>query len=88
MKGMLDRIEEGKYAVILAEEAGKEFVINKGRLPDGVQVNDWLEFNVHGEDIFNIQIDKQKSSNRQEKSEMLRNRVRSRSKGSKFKRQQ
>ncbi|QTM98991.1 DUF3006 family protein [Sediminibacillus dalangtanensis] len=86
MKGMLDRIEDEKFAVILVEEEGKEFVIDVRLLPKGVKVNDWLEFTVQEGDIANIRIDKRKTSNRQENSEALRDQVRSRSRGSKFKR--
>ncbi|SDL88306.1 DUF3006 domain-containing protein [Sediminibacillus halophilus] len=86
MKGVLDRIEDEKFAVILAEEEGKEFVTDKRLLPEGAKVHDRLEFTVHEGDIENIRIDKQKTSNRQENAEMLRDRMRSRSKGSKFKR--
>ncbi|WP_053220097.1 DUF3006 domain-containing protein [Virgibacillus senegalensis] len=86
MKGILDRFEDDKFAVILSEEEEKEFILEKNQLPEGAQVHDWLDFTVKDNEIISIQIDKQKTKAKKEESETMRNRLRGKSKGSKFKR--
>ncbi|SDJ80530.1 DUF3006 domain-containing protein [Sediminibacillus albus] len=86
MKGVLDRIEDGKHAVILVEGTGREFVVSKELLPKGSSVHDWLEVTIEDNQVTAVKLDKETTKNEQEKSEALINRVRAKSKGSMFKR--
>ncbi|WP_100398777.1 DUF3006 domain-containing protein [Bacillus sp. FJAT-44742] len=85
-KGVLDRIVDDKYAVILAEDIGKEYVINKEELPQGSSTGDWFVLTIEKEKVTKLSLDREHA---QQMSERIRNKmekVRAKGKGSKFKR--
>ncbi|MCT2537707.1 DUF3006 domain-containing protein [Aquibacillus koreensis] len=86
MKGVLDRIEDGKYAVIIAEEVNKQFVILKDRLPNESQVSDWFDLQVEGDKIIDIQFDQLTTREKEAQIKNTRQRVQRKKTGSKFKR--
>jgi hypothetical protein len=86
MKGVLDRIEDNKFAVILVDELRKEFVIPKDQLPDGTKPNAWLDLTITDDNITSVRLNKEATSVEEEKVENMMNKLRSKSRGSKFKR--
>gem|GEM_PF-3060358 len=85
MKGILDRFE-GEKAVILIEEDHTEMIINKNELPANSKVDTIFKISKsngsHQIDSIDLAATKQAS----QKSSDLMNKLRSKSKGSKFKR--
>jgi hypothetical protein len=86
MKGVLDRIEDNKFAVILVDELRKEFVIPKDQLPDGTKPNAWLDLTITDDNITSVRLNKEATSVEEEKVENMMNKLLSKSRGSKFKR--
>lgn len=86
MKGYLDRIEENKLAIILVEDLHREFVIPVAELPEGSKPQTWFNLVIFQDKIISIHIDHETSTSEQEKVSDLLSKLRSKSKGSKFKR--
>ena len=85
MKGILDRIEGGRHAVILVEEEGVELVLPANLLPEGSQVNSW--FTIDAEDgQLAVTLDQETSNAKSVQAEELMTRLRTKKKGSRFKR--
>lgn len=85
MKGILDRIEDGRHAVILLEEEGIELVLPADRLPEGSQVNSWFTIDEENGQLAVI-LDEKTSLAKEEQAEELMARLRTKKKGSRFKR--
>lgn len=85
MKGILDRIEDGRHAVILVEEEGIELVLPADRLPEGSQVNSWFTIDEENGQLAVI-LDEKTSLAKEEQAEELMARLRTKKKGSRFKR--
>ena len=85
MKGYLDRIEDYKFAVILVEECNKEFIIPKNELPEGSVVNSYFDLTIEKNKIKSIKLSEQTTIVEQKKVDELMSKLRSQSKGSKFK---
>lgn len=85
MKGMLDRFE-GDKAVLLVEEAKKEWIIEQEQLPAGSKKGSWFTIEVTGEKVDSISIDSQLTKEKNQKVDDLMQAIRSQSTGSKFKR--
>jgi hypothetical protein len=85
IKGYLDRIEDNQYAVILVEEMKKEFIIPKEYLPQGSKEDSYFEIIIENEKITSIELDEQTTLSEQEKVDDMMTKLRSKSKGSKFK---
>ncbi|ERN51284.1 DUF3006 domain-containing protein [Alkalihalophilus marmarensis] len=86
VNGVLDRIVDSEYGVILVEELDKEYVVKKEMLPDGVSEGDWLTLLVEGGEIQSVEIDLVKTESVKSKVEAQVERLRKKSKGSRFKR--
>ncbi|GGF19202.1 hypothetical protein GCM10010954_17440 [Halobacillus andaensis] len=86
MKAVFDRLEEGKYAVLLVEDHHKEFVLNKDDLPKGSKPNDWFEVTIEGDQVTSIKQDPEAAAAQEKKVKDKRNQLKKRSKGSRFKR--
>ena len=84
--GVLDRIEDGKYGVVLVEELKKEFILEKEKLPSGTKEGMWLCMVVDKDEIQSIEIDKVKTDQVEQKVQAQLERIRKRRTGSKFKR--
>jgi hypothetical protein len=85
MKGYLDRIEENKLAIILVEELNREFVIPVEELPEGTQPQTWFDLVIIQDQIISIHMNHEKTASEQEKVSSVLSKLRSKSKGSKFK---
>jgi len=85
-KGIIDRIEDDKTAVILVETENSEYVVPKKILPGGAKEGSWLSFTVHNQEIINIEIDQIKTAETLYHAKNQLDRIRKKSKGSKFKR--
>jgi hypothetical protein len=85
MKGILDRFE-GELAVILMEEAKEEITVKKKNLPPGSGINTIFTLTKQ-EGTYQITgIDSEATAQEKEKSASLTEKLRAKSKGSKFKR--
>lgn len=85
IKGYLDRIEDNQFAVILAEEIKKEFIIPVEDLPEGSKEKSYFEITIKNDKITSMKLDEQTTQTEQEKVDDLLSKLRSKSKGSKFK---
>lgn len=86
MKGILDRIENGRQAVILIEEEQREIIFPADRLPPGSKVNSWFDIVVENEEITSISLDVETAAAKERQVQSLLKRLRSRRSGSRFKR--
>lgn len=85
MKGVLDRIEN-QLAVILIEDINKEIIIPMKDLPPNSQEGTWFDLEELEGEIKIISIDHDLTQKEAQKSQDLLNQLRTKSKGSKFKR--
>lgn len=85
MKGILDRIEDERHAVILVEEEGIELVLPANRLPEGSQVNSWFTIDAENGQLA-VTLDEETSMAKSGQAEKLMTRLRTKKKGSRFKR--
>jgi hypothetical protein len=63
----------------------KEFIIPKEELPDGSKENSYFEITIENEKITSLELDEQTTLSEQEQVEDMIHKLRSKSKGSKFK---
>ncbi|WP_100400996.1 DUF3006 domain-containing protein [Bacillus sp. FJAT-44742] len=85
-KGVLDRIVDDHFAVILAEEIRKEFVLRREELPQGSSPGDWFVLTIKGEKITNLSFDNVQTQKMEERIQRKVEKVREKKRGSKFKR--
>ncbi len=85
-KGVIDRIEDEKYAVILVETEGSEYVVLKDRLPEGAKEGSWLKFTVVKQEITQMKLEQHQTDVAHRNAKDQLNRIRKKSKGSKYKR--
>lgn len=86
VKGNLDRIVDGKHAVIIVEELGKEFVVDVERLPTGSKEGAWFNLTINDDTIESIVLDEQYTAKKEKDIENKVNKLRKRSSGSRFQR--
>jgi hypothetical protein len=67
------------------EELKKEFIIPKEDLPDGSKENSYFKITIVNEKITSMELDEQSTLSEQEKVDNMMTKLRSKSKGSKFK---
>ena len=85
MKGYFDRMEENQHAVILVEEINEQFLINQSKLPAGSQTGMWFDLTLKDGNILSIQHSTQTSLSANQKTNDLMEKIRLKSKGSKYK---
>lgn len=85
MKGYLDRIEDNEFAVILVEELKKEFILRKEELPEGSTIQSYYDLVIENDEITSIKLDLEMSLAKQQNVNDLMQKLRAKSKGSKFK---
>ena len=85
MKGYLDRIEDLQFAVILVEEINKEFIFQKDELPEGTTVKSYFDLTIENDKITSIKLNEETTNAEQQKVDDMMSKLRSKSKGSKFK---
>ncbi len=86
MKGMLDRIEDGQFAVILIEGLQKEVTLPVSWLPEGSHVNSWFNIELEGEKITSIALDTETTAVQADKAFELMGRLKAKQRKSRFKR--
>lgn len=86
MKGILDRIEDGRFAVILIEEVRREMILPVECLPEGSAVHSWFDIELEGEEIKSISHDANMEAFKERQAGALMEKLRSRKRGSRFKR--
>ncbi|ANU16020.1 hypothetical protein BBI11_02610 [Planococcus maritimus] len=86
MRGVLDRFEDGGVAVIIAEQAGREFRVPLRYLPEGSRQGMWFTLSIEAGQVVDIEADLTQTAERTDKAEQLMARLRSKSTGSRFKR--
>ncbi|MGJ9385552.1 DUF3006 domain-containing protein [Salipaludibacillus sp. CF4.18] len=85
-EGVLDRIVDGKFATILIEEIGEEFTLDVSELPDGSKEGMWFFITLSGDKIVSLEMNNKKTTDVENRVEEQLNRMRAKSKGSRFKR--
>lgn len=85
MKGYLDRIEDGGKAVVILEEEGFELILPFIHLPEGSRVNSWFRI-TEEKGNFSFVLDEEEQTRRMRLSNDLTRRLKMKSKGSRFKR--
>ncbi|AQU78104.1 DUF3006 domain-containing protein [Planococcus faecalis] len=85
MKGILDRIEDGRYAVILVEAEKLELILPFDYLPAGSHINSWFTIDAENRQL-SIILDEETSLIKNQQTKELMDRLRMRKKGSRFKR--
>ncbi|MDE4084884.1 DUF3006 domain-containing protein [Planococcus maritimus] len=86
MRGVLDRFEDGGVAVIIAEQAGREFHVPLRYLPEGSRAGMWFTLSIESGRVVDIEADLTQTNERADKAEELLARLRSKNTGSRFKR--
>ncbi|AQQ54766.1 DUF3006 domain-containing protein [Planococcus lenghuensis] len=74
VSGVLDRIE-GNIAVIIAEEAGRQFEVPVSNLPKGSQEQDWFWLKIKGEELIAIGLDETIKLEKEQTADRLINRL-------------
>lgn len=82
---MLDRFESNQ-AVVLVEEINKEWIIEQDKLPAGSKEGDWFTLEINGDEIDSITKNPQLTEQKSQMVDDLMQSIRSKSTGSKFKR--
>ncbi|MDQ0429789.1 hypothetical protein QOZ98_002617 [Planomicrobium stackebrandtii] len=85
MKGILDRIEDGIHAVILVEDEGLELVLPANCLPEGSRIYSWFTIDAENGQLA-VTLDEETSLMKKRRAEELMARLRTKKKGSRFKR--
>lgn len=86
MKGVLDRMEDGKWAVILLEEVNREIIVPAAELPEGSRIKSWFDIDFDDSGIVSIELDPRSTAIKEQRVEQLMRNLRSRRSGSRFKR--
>lgn len=87
MKGILDRIVDGRYAVILIEEAQREIVLPADCLPEGSEIHSWFDIELDGEEVKSISRDVETEAAKEQQVDALMEKLRAKKGGSRFKRE-
>ncbi len=85
MKGILDRIEDCRFAVILVEDEELELILPADRLPKGSQIHSWFIIGSENGQLA-ITLDAETSFIRARQVEELMSQLRTKKKKSRFKR--
>lgn len=87
MKGVLDRIVDGKHAVILVEEVGREYVLDVSRLPNNSKEGVWYDLTIEDDEIVEMRINEETQEEMEKKINNIMDKLRNKNKsGSRFKR--
>lgn len=86
MRGVIDRLTDNNQAVILIESINEELVISRDELPEGAQAQDWVILERTDESYKVVAVDKEKTKRQKDHIQSLQEKLRARSRGSKFRR--
>lgn len=85
VEAVVDRISEGKHAVILIESHGKEIVVDVREIDLALKAGDWLDLQLDDNDkIIEIAVNQRLTEEKASKIESVMDRLKKR-KGSKYK---
>ncbi|MBP1971119.1 hypothetical protein J2Z83_003258 [Virgibacillus natechei] len=84
MKGILDRFEDNQKAVILLEEINEEWIASIENLPDGSEEGTAFHIEKVDGEFQIIAIDHESTRDKAQQSSDLMEKLRAKSKGSKF----
>lgn len=87
MKGMLDRIEDGRYAVILIDEEKREVILPADCLPEGSEIHSWFDIELDGEEVKSISRNVEAEAAKEQRVDALMEKLRAKKRGSRFKRE-
>lgn len=79
-RAVIDRIVDGKYAVLLIGENEEEKIISCSLLPEGVIEGSWVKIQFEGDQLTSIEIDQQETEHRKKRIADKMNLLRQRSK--------
>ncbi|ANU26594.1 DUF3006 family protein [Planococcus versutus] len=85
MKGILDRIEDCRLAVILVEDEELELILPADRLPEGSQIHSWFIIGLENDQLA-ITLDTETSFIKAKQTQELMTQLRTKKKKSRFKR--
>jgi len=83
-EAMIDRFTDNNLAVVLAEDIGREFLIEEKDLPEGAERGDYLVLELDGDEVLSIELDEVKTAERKTAVKSKLARLRERSSGSRF----
>ncbi|PTL40244.1 DUF3006 domain-containing protein [Alkalicoccus saliphilus] len=83
-KGFVDRIEDGKYAVVLIESINKEFVIDSSDLPENIEAGSWVYVTFQGENIHSVEYEQAETEKAKVRVSNKMELLRKKKKGSSF----
>lgn len=62
IQAMIDRFTDNNLAVVLAEDIGREFLLEKEELPEGAERGDYLVIELRGDEVRGVEIDVEKTA--------------------------
>ncbi|HSI67786.1 MAG TPA: DUF3006 family protein [Planococcus sp. (in: firmicutes)] len=86
MKGVLERIEDNRIAVILIEEEGREIHLPVTELPEGSEVNTWFDVDMKEGERISIRIDPVVTEDKNRSAQEILKKIKSKKHKSKFRR--
>lgn len=85
--GVIDRIIDGRIAVILLEEEKRQFDVPVAQLPADATPGSWLRLGLHADEIVSIELDVEMTQQMKERIHNKAARLRSKRKVSKFRKE-
>lgn len=85
--GYIDRIEEGRYAVLLVEALAKEIIVDVSELPEGAKEGTYLKVTLIDGDVQRMTINQKETDKMEQEIKEKLQRIQSRSRKSRFKRE-
>ena len=86
MKGVLERIEDSRIAVILIEEEGREIHLPVTELPEGSKVSTWFDVEMTEGEVTFLRIDPVVTEEKNRAAQEMLQRIKSKKYKSKFRR--
>jgi len=77
-KAVIDRIEDGKHAVLIVGDEEEQKIIPVNELPDGAREGTWLKVKFNGDAITYIAIDHEETAKRRERINSKMNKLKER----------
>lgn len=84
--GYVDRIEEERFAVVLVEALGKEFVVDVSELPETANEGSYLTVTLMNGKVCGLALNQQEAESMEREIEEKLQRIKSKSNTSRFKR--
>jgi hypothetical protein len=78
VRAVLDRVEEGRHAVLLVGTEARELILPAEQLPEGAREGMWLRLTLEGDAVVELAIDVAETATRGARIEQKLDRLRSR----------